>query len=75
MSRGIEHTRTALVGLACVVMVLTLSAGDALFEQLHAGLGHHGLHLALPLAAFVVFATLVAHDVRRHGWPVFSWRL
>jgi hypothetical protein len=75
MSRGVEHVRTLVFGLVSVLMVLTLSAGDALLEQLHAGLGHHGLHLLLPLAAFVVFATLVAHDVRRHGWPAFSWRL
>jgi hypothetical protein len=75
MSRGFEHARTVVVGLACVLMVLTLSAGDALLEHAHAGLGHHGLHLALPLAAFVAFVALVAHDVRRHGWPTFSWRL
>jgi hypothetical protein len=67
--------RALVCGLGSVLLVVMPSAGDALFEQLHAGLGHHGLHLFLPLAAFALFASLVARDVRRHGWPAFSWRL
>jgi hypothetical protein len=67
--------RALVLGLGSVLLVVMVSAGDALLEQLHAGLGHHGLHLLLPLAAIVVFTTLVAQDVRRHGWPAFSWRL
>jgi hypothetical protein len=79
MTRAVQHTSAVLVGLTAILVVLVCNGGgpvvDQVFHALHAGVGHHALHLGLPFAAFVIFATLVWRDVRRHGWPRFSWSL
>lgn len=35
---------------------------------------HHFFHVAFVGLAAVLFLVYVAVDVRRHGWPTFSWR-
>jgi hypothetical protein len=39
----------------------------------HAGAAHLVHYLLLGIAV-IVFLAFVAVDVRRHGWPRFSWR-
>jgi hypothetical protein len=41
-------------------------------EDLSAAAIHHVYHIVLPTAGFAIY---VAIDVRRRGWPTFSWRL
>ena len=50
-------------------------AGHMLFDALGVDLAHHFFHILFPMVAFVVFAAFVARDVRKNGWPQFSWRL
>ena len=64
--------RLALLALAFVVLG---EAGHMLLDQLNLDLAHHFFHLLFPLVAFGVFAVVAARDVRRNGWPTFSWRL
>jgi hypothetical protein len=78
MARPFATVRGLLV--ACVSMLVALAGdwGPALLEVLDSGFAHHSVHLfhvLLPFAAVMVFAGLVARDVRLHGWPAFSWRL
>jgi hypothetical protein len=58
-----------------VPLALLGEAGHVLLDQLNAGVAHHVFHLLFPLIAFAVFAAFVAHDVGKHGWPRFTWRL
>jgi len=51
------------------------AAGQIPLDQLNAAAAHHAFHTVLPTLAFAVFALFVAHDVSKHGWPTFSWRL
>ena len=50
-------------------------AGHLLFEHLREEAGHHVFHLLFPMVALVLFGLSVATDVRKNGWPSFSWRL
>jgi hypothetical protein len=64
------------LGVCCLANVLVLgAAGQLPFEALTAAAVHHVYHIVLPTAAFVIFVIYVAIDVRRRGWPTFSWRL
>ena len=74
---SLSTARYALPALAFIASQLLVlgSAGQIGFDQLTLLAVHHVFHIVLPLAAFVIFAIFVAHDVARHGWPTFSWRL
>jgi uncharacterized membrane protein YeaQ/YmgE (transglycosylase-associated protein family) len=49
--------------------------GHHLLERLGQTLAHHLFHVAFLGAAAFIFGAFVATDVRRYGWPRFSWRL
>ena len=48
--------------------------GHHLLERLGQTLAHHFFHILFAGGAAAVFIAYVAIDVRRHGWPAFSWR-
>ena len=59
-------------------LVTAVAAGDTvhlLVHTLRLPLSHHFFHLAFSIAAAGIFAAYVAIDVRRRGWPGFSWAL
>jgi hypothetical protein len=49
-------------------------AGHHLLSALGQTLAHHVFHFMFAGGAALAFAVFVAVDVRRHGWPTFSWR-
>jgi hypothetical protein len=59
-----------LVPLAAVGEV-----GHQLLEHLGQALAHHFFHILFGFGAAVVFGTYVLLDIRRNGWPTFSWRI
>ena len=65
------------VRAAILLIALTVSgeAGHLLLDQLNLDLAHHVFHIVFPLIAFAIFGAFVAWDVRKHGWPRFSFRL
>jgi hypothetical protein len=70
--------QTARRCIPVLVSILALLAvlgepGYLQLNELNAVVAHHVLHVLFPLLAFAVFATFVAYDVRKHGWPLFSW--
>lgn len=59
-----------------------LLAGAALVAEAHRllegnglALAHHAFHVAFGVGAMLVLVGYVVHEVRRNGWPGFSWRL
>jgi hypothetical protein len=58
-----------------MLAVLLVLGSAGYLEELNAAVAHHVLHIVFPTLAFVLFAIFVANDVRKHGWPVFTWRL
>ena len=63
---------------AAFYLVTAVAAGDTvhlLGHSLRLPVSHHAFHLLFSVCAFGIFAALVAIDVRRRGWPGFSWRL
>jgi hypothetical protein len=64
------------LGVCFLANVLVLgAAGQLPLDELAAAAIHHVYHIVLPTAAFVIFAMYVAYDVKRRGWPTFTWRL
>ena len=63
-----------LIAIAAPLVVLT-AAGFIPLDEADVAAAHHLAHLIFPLIAFIVFAAYVAYDVRKNGWPTFSWRL
>ncbi len=55
-------------------MVVAGELGHQLLERLGQTLAHHLFHVLFAGGAAVVFIVYVAVDVRRHGWPTFTWR-
>jgi hypothetical protein len=49
-------------------------AGHHLLDGLGQAVAHHLLHVLLAGGAALAFMVYVVVDVRRHGWPTFSWR-
>ncbi len=85
MSRAAEEvdskmaSRTALRWLRggvllTIPIVLLGELGHHLLEQLGRTFAHHFFHIAFGAGAVLLFAVLVWVDVRRNGWPIFSWR-
>ena len=69
-----RHLIPLAVGCLAIMLVLG-AAGQLPLEDLPAAAVHHVYHVVLPSAASVIFAIYVAIDIRRRGWPSFSWRL
>jgi hypothetical protein len=63
--------------LAWLVVPLALfgELGHQLLEHLGQVLAHHLFHILFGLGAALVFGVYVLLDIRRHGWPSFSWRI
>jgi hypothetical protein len=66
---------TLRLALVLVGLVVLGEAGHLVFDALQLDLAHHVFHIVFPLIAFAVFATYAARDIRKNGWPTFSWRL
>ena len=75
MTRRPARGRTLVLACVSVVLVVLGEAGHVLLDELNALVAHHFFHLVFPVVAFLAFGGFVAHDVRAHGWPAFSWRL
>jgi hypothetical protein len=63
--------------LAWLVIPLGLfgEVGHHLLERFGQTVAHHHFHVAFVGAAALIFGAFVATDVRRYGWPRFSWKL
>jgi hypothetical protein len=63
--------------LAWLVVPLAVigELGHQLLGRLGQVLAHHFFHVVFGAGAIVAFAAYVWIDIRRHGWPAFSWRL
>jgi hypothetical protein len=57
-----------------VPLALVGEFGHYLLERLGQTLAHHFFHILFAGGAAVIFGAFVLVDVRRHGWPTFSWR-
>ena len=67
-----------LIGrLAALLVPIALlgEAGHQLFERLHRQAAHHAFHLIFAAGAVIVFGLYLVREIRRNGWPSFSWRL
>lgn len=63
---------------AAFYLVTAVAAGDTfhlLAHSLRLPVTHHAFHLLFSVGAVAIFTAFVALDVRRRGWPGFSWRL
>ena len=69
-----RHLFPLVVGLLANLLVLGAS-GLLPLDDLSAAAIHHVYHILLPTMAFVIFVVYVASDIRRHGWPTFTWSL
>ena len=58
-----------------VPLALVGEAGHHLLELLGQTLAHHFFHIVFGLGASAVFVTYVVFDIRRNGWPTFTWRV
>ena len=63
--------------LAWLVIPLAVvgEVGHQLLERLGQVLAHHFFHIVFGLGAAAIFAVFAVIDIRRHGWPSFSWRI
>jgi hypothetical protein len=62
------------VAWVAVPVILIGEAGHRVLEAVGRAVAHHLFHILFAGGAAVAFAVFVAVDVRRHGWPTFSWR-
>ena len=58
-----------------VPLVLIGETGHQLLGRLGQTLAHHFFHILFGVGAVAVFTIYAIVDIRRHGWPAFSWRL
>jgi hypothetical protein len=63
------------LALLAVPLAVVGELGHQLLERLGQVLAHHFFHILFGLGAAGVFAAYVLVDVRRNGWPTFSWRI
>jgi hypothetical protein len=49
--------------------------GHQVLEAAGQVMAHHWFHIVFGAGAVAVFAAYVGLDIRRNGWPTFSWRL
>jgi hypothetical protein len=62
---------------AWVVIPLAVAGelGHQLLERAGQAVAHHLFHILFGFGAAVAFGIYVLIDIRRHGWPTFSWRI
>ena len=65
-------TKVAWVG---VPLALLGESGHLFLDWAREQLAHHFFHIVFGIGAGLVFFTYVIRDIRRNGWPSFSWRL
>jgi formate hydrogenlyase subunit 4 len=75
MQRKTPLQRALALALVLALLVVLGEAGHVVLDQLNAVIAHHFFHLVFPAVAFIAFGCLVASDIRKRGWPTFSWRL
>ena len=63
------------MALIVVPIALLGEAGHQLFEHLHRQAAHHAFHLLFVGGAVIVFSIYLVREIRRNGWPSFSWRV
>jgi hypothetical protein len=71
-----QPLRRWVTGLALVALPVAVvgETGHQVLERLGQTLAHHFFHVVFAGLAAAIFVGYVALDVRRHGWPTFSWR-
>jgi hypothetical protein len=75
MRRLFDHLAALLVATGSVLLILLVSSSGPPVGQVSPAEVHHYAHIALPVIAFVIFSGGVLMNVRRNGWPAFSWHL
>ena len=58
-----------------VPLILLGETGHFLLGWAREQLAHHFFHIVFGIGAGVIFFAYVIRDIRRNGWPSFSWRL
>jgi hypothetical protein len=58
-----------------VPLALLGEVGHQLLGRLGHAVAHHFFHIVFGLGAALIFGVYVLIDVRRNGWPTFSWRI
>jgi hypothetical protein len=56
-------------------LALVGELGHQLLDRFGDALAHHLFHVVFAGAAAAAFVAYVVVDVRRHGWPTFTWRV
>ena len=69
-----QGRRIRRVALVAAALALVGELGHQLLERFGQALAHHLFHVVFAGGAVVVFVGFVVDDVRRHGWPSFTWR-
>lgn len=64
--------KVAWVGVPLLILG---ESGHLLLDWAREQLAHHFFHIVFGIGAGVVFFAFVIGDIRRNGWPSFSWRL
>jgi hypothetical protein len=62
------------MALLALLVAVVGETGHQVLERLGQTLAHHFFHVVFVGLAAAIFIGYVAVDVRRHGWPTFSWR-
>lgn len=58
-----------------VAVALVGELGHQVLERLGQALAHHLFHVLFAGVAAAAFVFFVVVDIRRHGWPSFTWRI
>jgi len=58
-----------------VPLLLVGESGHLFLSWAREQLAHHLFHIVFGLGAGVIFFSFVLRDIRRNGWPSFSWKL
>lgn len=75
MRRNSATRRIPIVILILAPLAVLFAAGAIPLDELTVAAAHHVFYIVIPVVAFAVFALYAANDIRKHGWPTFSWRL
>jgi hypothetical protein len=67
--------RVARAALMVAGLALVGELGHQLLDRFGDALAHHLFHVVFAGAAAAAFVAYVVVDVRRHGWPTFTWRV
>ena len=75
MTEGRGGRLARRLGAVVLVTAALGEGGHLLLEHAGADLLHHLFHLLFAGASVIAFLCCVAIDIRRNGFPTFSWRL